>query len=175
MRILPIAAALTTLACAGPALPLTLTSRDLTPGAQMPTAHIYPRCGGQNLSPEVAWSGAPVATRSFVLTMIDMDVKPALWSHWVVVDLPASAISLPRGVKALPAGAHAVASNFGEGYNGPCPPPGSGVHHYRLTVWAMPGARFAAKPDQPADDLMAKLSAATLAHASLTTTVAAKP
>jgi len=174
MRILPIAAALT-LAGASPALALTLSSPDLTPGAAMPAAHIYPRCGGRNVSPALSWTGAPAAARSFVLTMIDLDVKPALWSHWVVVGLPPSTTSLPRGVKALPAGAHAVASNFGDAaYDGPCPPHGSGLHHYQLTVWAMPAATFAAAPDQHADDLLARLSKASMDHASLTVTVAAK-
>jgi Raf kinase inhibitor-like YbhB/YbcL family protein len=174
MRVLPIAAALA-LACADPALALTLGSHDLTPGGVMPAAHIYPRCGGQNLSPDLAWKGAPAATKSFVLTMIDQDVKPALWSHWVVVGLPPSTTGLAQGVKALPAGAQGVTSNFGAAtYNGPCPPPGSGVHHYQLTIWAMPGASLAAAPDQSARDLQAKLSAAALDHATLTVTVAAK-
>jgi len=174
MRILPIATALA-LAAASPALALTLSSHDLTPGATMPAAHIYPRCGGQNVSPDLSWSGGLAAARSYVLTMVDMDVKPALWSHWVVVDLPPSTTALPRGVKVLPAGAHAAVSNFGEAaYDGPCPPPGSGLHHYQLTLWAMPAATFAVAPDQRADDLLAKLSKASLAHASLTVTVAAK-
>jgi Raf kinase inhibitor-like YbhB/YbcL family protein len=119
MRVLPIAAALA-LACADPALALTLSSHDLTPGGAIPAAHIYPRCGGQNLSPDLAWKGAPAATKSFVLTMIDQDVKPALWSHWVVVGLPPSTTALGQGVKALPAGAQGVTSNFGAAtYNGP--------------------------------------------------------
>jgi Raf kinase inhibitor-like YbhB/YbcL family protein len=172
MRIAPIAAAL--LGAAQPALALTLSSHDLSPGAAMPAAHVYPRCGGQNVSPDLAWSGAPAATRSFVLTLIDMDVKSSLWSHWLVVDLPASANSLPQGVKTLPPGAKGVVSNFGAAtYNGPCPPPGTGVHHYQVTIWAMPTANTAIAADQKADEVIARLTAASLAHASLTASVAA--
>lgn len=173
---LPLLALALSLACAGPALALTLTSADVKPGAPMAAAHIYPRCGGQNISPELAWSGAPAGTRSFVLTMIDLDVKPALWSHWIVADLAPSTTGLPRGVKALPAGAHAVASNFGEAaYDGPCPPAGSGVHRYEFDIWAMPAAATAIAADQNAGQLMSRLKAAALGHASLTATVAAKP
>lgn len=174
MRILALATVLAL--AAGPALALTLTSHDLTPGAAIPATHIYPRCGGQNLSPDLSWTGAPAATRSFVLTVIDMDVKPALWSHWLVVDLPPSTTGLARGTKALPAGAHAVVSNFGEAaYDGPCPPSGSGVHHYRFTIWAMPTGATAIAPDAHADAVIAKLKAQALAKAELTGSVAAKP
>jgi hypothetical protein len=169
-------AAALALALAAPAMAaMTLTSHDLTPGGPMAARHVYPRCGGQNISPDLAWSGAPAGAKSLVLTMIDQDVKPALWSHWVVVGLPPSTTGLAQGVKTLPAGAQGITSNFGAAtYNGPCPPPGSGLHHYQLTIWAMPGASFAAAPDQSARDLQAKLSAAALDHATLTVTVAAK-
>ncbi|MFL5295981.1 MAG: YbhB/YbcL family Raf kinase inhibitor-like protein [Phenylobacterium sp.] len=164
------------LVCASPALAaMSLTSPDLTPGGAMPVQHIYPRCGGQNVSPELAWSGAPAGTRSLALTMIDMDVKPALWSHWIVVDLPPTAAGLPRGVKALPAPAHAIVSNFGEAaYDGPCPPPGSGVHHYQFTIWAMKAPSVSLPADAKAPEVIATLTAGSLAKASLTVSVAAK-
>jgi hypothetical protein len=67
--------------------------------------------------------------KSFVLTMIDIDVKPDKWSHWVVVGLPATVKSLPRGATSLPGSAKAIVSNFGDAaYSGPCPPKGTGVH-----------------------------------------------
>jgi phosphatidylethanolamine-binding protein (PEBP) family uncharacterized protein len=67
---------------------MSLTSTDIRPGLAIPVAHIYTRCGGENISPNLAWSGAPRGM-SFVLTMIDVDVKPDEWSHWIVVGLPA--------------------------------------------------------------------------------------
>jgi phosphatidylethanolamine-binding protein (PEBP) family uncharacterized protein len=69
-----------------------------------------------------------------------------------------------------------VVSNFGEAaYDGPCPPAGSGVHHYRFTIWAMPAATTAIAPDAHADAVIAKLQAQALARAELTGSVAAKP
>src|ERR1700730_1125399 len=51
---------------------MTLTSNDIQPGAEIPPAQIYPRCGGENISPQLSWDGAPAGTKSFVLTMIDI-------------------------------------------------------------------------------------------------------
>jgi Raf kinase inhibitor-like YbhB/YbcL family protein len=169
--------ALALASAATPALAaMSLTSPDLSPGASMPAQHIYPRCGGQNVSPALSWSGAPAGTKSLVLTMIDMDVKPALWSHWIVVDLPAASTGLARGLKALPAPAKSVVSNFGDAvYDGPCPPRGSGLHHYQFTIWAMKAATTDLPRDAKAPDVIATLTAGSLGRAALTTSVAAKP
>lgn len=175
MRASALALALT-LAGASPALAMTLTSQDLKPPGVIPALHVYTRCGGRNVSPELTWTAPPAAARSLVLTMIDLDVQPALWSHWIVVGLPPVAATLPRGVSALPAGAHAVDSNFGDAaYDGPCPPPGSGVHRYQITIWAMPTPKAAIAPDEKAKALMARLMATSIDHASVMGTVAARP
>ena len=175
--ILVLAAALAlSLAAATPALAaMTLSSADLTPGGVMPAKHIYPRCGGQNISPQLAWSAPPAGAKSLVLTVIDQDPKPHMWSHWVVTGLPPAAGGFVEGARALPAGARGVKSNFGDPvYAGPCPPPGSGVHHYRFTVWAMPTAQVAIADDEKADALQARLAKTALDHADLTVSVAAK-
>ena len=153
---------------------MSLTSIDLKPGAAIPIAHIYPRCGGENIPPALSWSGAPSTTKSFVLTMIDVDVKPDKWSHWVVVGLPATVQSLPRGAKSLPGGAKAIVSNFGDAaYAGPCPPKGTGVHHYEFTIWAMPTAEISLPDDEKATTLTEFLSKRALDRASLVGLVSA--
>jgi Raf kinase inhibitor-like YbhB/YbcL family protein len=158
-------------AAATSASAMTLASQDLKDGAPMPIANIYARCGGQNVSPQLSWSGAPAATKSFVLTMIDVSVKPAGWSHWIVVGLPPSVSSLPRRAPTLPAGARQIATNFGDAaYGGPCPPPGTGVHRYEITVWAMGVATPAIGPDARATDVAAALRRTALDHATLTVT-----
>ena len=153
---------------------MSLTSADIRSGAVIPAAHIYPRCGGDNISPNLSWSGAPGATRSFVVTMIDVDVKPARWSHWIVVNLPAAVSSLPRGATSLPAGARAIISNFGDAaYDGPCPPKGSGLHHYEFTIWALPTAEISIADDEKATALTELLSKRALDRASLVGLVSA--
>jgi Raf kinase inhibitor-like YbhB/YbcL family protein len=155
---------------------MSLTSVDIKPDVAIPIAHIYPRCGGQNVSPALSWSGAPSGTKSFVLTMIDVDVKPDEWSHWVVVGLPASVKSLPRGAKLLPSSAKAIVSNFGDAaYAGPCPPRGTGMHHYEFTIWALPTREVSLADDAKATALTALLSKIALDRASLRGLVSAPP
>src|SRR6516162_6514956 len=124
------------LALASPAAAFELKSPDIADGQRMSKAQVYTRCGGDNVSPALEWSGAPAGTKSFVLTMIDQSVSPSQWSHWVVVDLPANTTALAHN-DSLPDGAHGIVSNFGDAnYDGPCPPIRTGLHHYRITIWA---------------------------------------
>lgn len=153
---------------------MSLTSTDIVAGDRIPNAQIYPRCGGSNISPQLSWSGAPVGTMSFVLTMIDIDVKPSQWSHWIVVDLPPQSTDLARGASSLPGKAKAIASNFGDvHYDGPCPPKGTGVHHYVFTVWALPTAAIVLAPDDEARHVTATLERLALDRASLSAFVEA--
>jgi Raf kinase inhibitor-like YbhB/YbcL family protein len=153
---------------------MNLTSTDIRSGGVIPPAHIYPRCGGENISPALSWSGVPDATKSLVLTMIDLDVKPAKWSHWIVVNLPASLKALPRGATSLPGNARAIVSNFGDtAYAGPCPPKGSGVHHYEFTIWALPTAEISLANDEKATIVTEFLSKRAIDRASLVGLVSA--
>jgi Raf kinase inhibitor-like YbhB/YbcL family protein len=155
-----------------PAQAMTIASGDFADGAAIPLPHIYPRCGGQNISPELHWSGAPAVTKSLVLTMIDISVRPNQWSHWIVVDLAPSETGLPRGLTTLPAGAKAVISNFGDAaYDGPCPPKGTGVHRYVFTIWALPAAATSIAPDANAAVVNAMLTHNAIGQASITGTV----
>ena len=167
MRLVPALAA----ALALPALPaaaMDISSPDVKPNAPMAPAQIYPRCGGQNVSPGLAWTAPPAGTASLVLTVIDVDAKPSFWSHWIVVGLPLGTTSLPRGDAALPAGAHAVTANFGDSaYDGPCPPAGSGVHHYQISIWAMPSTAVSIGDNAPANEVLSMLMRTSLAHATL--------
>ncbi len=157
-------------ALATSAAAMTLTSQDLKDGGPMPAAHIYPRCGGHNVSPQLNWRGAPAGTKSFVVTMIDHDVPPNDWSHWIVVNLPPATASLAEGA-ALPAGARALRTDFGDAaYGGPCPPAGTGAHHYEIAVWAMPGTNVSLDANASAKALEAQLKRVALDHASLTVT-----
>lgn len=154
---------------------MELTSPDLKDGGTIGSDQIYPRCGGKNVSPALMWSGVPRGAKSLALTMIDSSVKPAKWSHWIVINLPANSTGLEKGAAKLPAGASALKSNFGDAsYDGPCPPPGSGTHHYELTLWALIGPAPAITPDEHATDVEAALGAVSLTTATLSGTVQAR-
>src|SRR5471032_28409 len=51
-------------------------------------------CVGQNVSPELHWSGAPEGTKSFALTMVDPEGRSGLGvHHWVAYGIPAETTS----------------------------------------------------------------------------------
>ena len=110
----------------------TLKSDDL--GGQFTKTYV---CSGDNQSPELHWTGAPAATKSFAITMYDPDAPTGsgFW-HWVVVDIPGTVTQVKRG--AIPAGSFSSTNDTGApGYQGPCPPEGDAPHRYIITVYAL--------------------------------------
>jgi len=99
-------------------------------------------CPGKNLSPHLAWQGAPQGTKSYVITVYDPDAPTGSgWWHWVVANIPASVTELQEGAGSeggqLPQGAQSVRGDNGRpGYVGICPPNGQ-VHNYVVTVHAL--------------------------------------
>jgi Raf kinase inhibitor-like YbhB/YbcL family protein len=119
-----------------------LTSTDVTDGQPLGKRHINASQGGEDVSPQLAWSGFPAETKGFTVTCFDPDAPTGsgFW-HWVLVGLPASTTELPSGAAnsgALPAGAFHVRNDGGEnGYMGAAPPKGDRVHRYVFTVHAL--------------------------------------
>ncbi|MEB6335834.1 kinase inhibitor [Serratia rhizosphaerae] len=121
-----------------------LYSNDLQDGATMPEAQVFNGMGyqGENLSPHLAWSGAPAGSKSFVVTLFDPDAPTGSgWWHWVVANIPADVNELPTGAGSgqpgLPAGAIQTRTDFGQaGYGGAAPPQGE-RHRYQFTVHAL--------------------------------------
>ena len=46
----------------------TLTSEDITDGEALPLTHVHGSAGGEDLSPQLSWSGFPAETKSFAIT-----------------------------------------------------------------------------------------------------------
>ena len=124
----------------------TLTSKSFNDQQALPKAHVHHAmgAGGDNVSPDLAWSGAPEGTQSFALTCYDPDAPTGSgWWHWVVSDRPASAPGLALGAgaaggAALPPGSKQGRTDFGtHEYGGAAPPPGHGPHRYIFTLYAL--------------------------------------
>src|SRR5467141_2000459 len=116
----------------------TLTSTAFTDGAAIPVKHT---CDGGDVSPPLAWSGAPAGTRCFVLVADDPDAPAGSWVHWVVYNVPAAVSELPENVAKVETrdlgGARQGRNDFRRpGYGGPCPPPGP-AHRYLFTLYAL--------------------------------------
>ncbi len=114
-----------------------LESKAFADGARIPQRFT---CEGDDLSPPLAWSGAPSATQSFALVVSDADAPGGTWYHWAIFDLPAATKALaegyPRG--GADGGVRQALSDFRRpGYGGPCPPKGHGTHHYAFHLMAL--------------------------------------
>lgn len=116
----------------------TLTSSAFVHGGEIP-AHYT--CDGRNVSPPLAWSGAPVGTQSFVLIVDDPDAPDPqapkmVFVHWVICNLPPSCHALAEAVTSLPAGAFECNNDFQRThFGGPCPP--IGRHRYFFKLYAL--------------------------------------
>ena len=96
-------------------------------------------CGGQNISPPLAWDSVPANAQALALIADDPDAPGKTWVHWVVFDMPATTKSLPENVppqETIAGGGKQGTTDFRKvGYGGPCPP--SGTHRYYFKVYAL--------------------------------------
>lgn len=124
-------------------------------------------CDGEDVSPDLTWSGAPDGTQSLALVVTDPDARGFV--HWVVFDLTGTPSGgLPTAVSASPDAPPQGRNSFGKlGYGGPCPP--SGTHRYVFTLYALDAAlQLAGAPG--ADELQAAMNGHVLAETILTGT-----
>jgi Raf kinase inhibitor-like YbhB/YbcL family protein len=116
---------------------LTITSTAFAQDGAIPARYT---CQADDVSPPLAWSGAPPGTRSFALIVDDPDAPdPAApkmtWVHWVLYDMPATCGGLPEAIDAtaLPAGTREGVNDWKRtGYGGPCPPIGRHRYYHKL-------------------------------------------
>lgn len=120
---------------------MSLTAVGVTDGSALPTRHSQ---AGEELSPPLAWSGAPDSTQSFVLIVHDLDAATGSTGtddvlHWMVWNIPGTATSLPEGVThgpQSPNGTRQISAS-GPYYRGPAAPASGPVHHYVFELYAL--------------------------------------
>jgi hypothetical protein len=165
-----------------------------------------------NVNPHFAWSDLPSGTRSLALICHDFDVPsrgddvnqpgrevpadlPRVdFFHWVLVDLPASAVGVnvgefsssvvPRG-KPGPDAPHGARQGINDytgwfagdkdmagdyyGYDGPCPPWNDEIpHRYVFTVYALDVARLGVEGAFGGADVRRAVEGHVLAQAAIT-------
>jgi hypothetical protein len=141
---------------------MEVTSAAFKGGQAIPRKHTGE---GEDVSPPLAWAGAPEGTKEFALVCDDPDApRPKPWVHWVVYRIPSGTTSLAEGASG---GALKGMTDFGRtGYGGPMPPPGHGVHHYHFKVYAL-DSPVALGPGATKEDLLSAVEGHVLAEGEL--------
>lgn len=130
-----------------PAPAFNVTSADVENGSSFKPAQLSAMTGvkgAKDQSPQLSWDKIPEGTKSFAVTMYDLDAPTGsgFW-HWAVKDIPASVTSLASdaghpGGKGLPDDAVNLPNDARvPGYVGAAPAPGTGLHRYAIIVHAL--------------------------------------
>lgn len=93
-------------------------------------------CEGEDVPPQIRFSGVPSSAGSLVLIFDDPDAPGGVWNHWILFDIPADLKELEEGYS--PEGAVRAGANSWSrtSYGGPCPPPGP-AHRYYFRLYAL--------------------------------------
>jgi len=123
-----------------------VTSTDVVDGEEIPTPHVSGifGAGGEDISPQLSWSGFPLETKSFAVTVYDPSAPTAsgFW-HWAVTDIPVTTTTLDTGAGSasgddLPVGAIQLPNDASlSHYLGAAPPAGDGKHRYYIGIHAL--------------------------------------
>jgi Raf kinase inhibitor-like YbhB/YbcL family protein len=160
-----VAGAMATWCIGATAGPFTLSSTTFADGTLMPKKVANhnpqnPNCVGDNVSPELSWSGAPDGTKSFALIMVDPEGRSGLGVfHWVAYGIAPSTTSFAVGEVSQDSPKFVGGkSTQGVGhYSGPCTPPGA-PHHYTFVIIATDLDPQALPPGLTLPELQAKLA-----------------
>jgi Raf kinase inhibitor-like YbhB/YbcL family protein len=158
---------------APPGPPFLLSTSAFTDGSEIPVKYT---CFSKSdpVSPALRWSNTPAGTVTFALLVHDLDVAPNKGmfdvTHWIIWNIPGTAISLPEGVAAgaqTPDGAIQGKNVRGaNAFRGPCPPAGK-LHHYIFELYAL-DTKLDAGPDASRADVMKAMDGHVIGKTSYT-------
>jgi Raf kinase inhibitor-like YbhB/YbcL family protein len=122
----------------GAAVTMTLTTTGWNDGGTIALKYTQ---AGDEVSPPLAWSGAPDPTASFVLIVHDVDALRGNDDtvHWLVWNIPGTAKGLPEHVPQgpeLPDGMRQISAT-GPYYRGPAASASGPAHHYLFELYAL--------------------------------------
>ncbi|WP_331767746.1 YbhB/YbcL family Raf kinase inhibitor-like protein [Embleya sp. NBC_00896] len=113
---------------------IELKSATFNDGAFIPR-----RCAkdGDNVSPDLSWSGVPEGTFELLLLCEDPDAPSGTFVHWLVTGIDPGSDGVEAGQ--TPAGGQERTTGWGRpGWGGPQPPAGDRAHRYFFRVYALP-------------------------------------
>ncbi|VBB07730.1 ybhb/ybcl [Lucifera butyrica] len=157
-----------------------VTSKDVKDGeafALPQFSGIFGVEGGQDISPQLSWAGAPERTKSYAVTIYDPDAPTGagFW-HWAVANIPANVTELPTGAgdntgSKLPQGAIQLPNDARAArFIGAAPPVGHGEHLYVIVVYALDVEDIGVPADATPAFLGFNMSGHTLGRAVMTAT-----
>lgn len=146
---------------------MRLTSPAFRDGEEIPDR--YAR-DGEDRSPPLAWNGVPGGALSLALIVDDPDAPRGTWTHWIVVDLPATLTCLGEGATDLSGGHVGVNDWKRVAWDGPAPP--RGRHRYEFKLYALDREIGLVRPTR--HELERAMIGHVLAEAKLTGTYAAR-
>ncbi len=142
--------------------PFSVTSPAFADNTEIPADY---SCTGRNVPPPLRWENPPPGTESLALVVDDPDAVGGLYIHWVVTGIPPAVTEIVEG--ALPEGARTSLNSGGNAaYLGPCPPAGTGVHHYRFQLSAL-NRPMLLPSTTPAREAAQTISAAAIATVTM--------
>jgi Raf kinase inhibitor-like YbhB/YbcL family protein len=119
---------------------MTLTSTAWSDGSQIPAPYTQ---AGDDMSPPLAWSGAPDGIVCYVLVVHDTDAPIGNGTddllHWMLWNIPATVTSLHEHAPAmsqLPDGTRQISAT-GPYYRGPGALAAGPAHHYVFELFAL--------------------------------------
>ena len=150
---------------------MELKSSAYRAGSAIPARY---SCDGDNISPAMAWKGAPARTKSFALILHDPDAPSrGGFTHWVIYNMDAKLNQLveniPRQANVARLGMQGKNDAGQIGYMGPCPP--SGTHRYVARLFAL-DTMLRLKPGATQKELEAAMRGHILETATLIGTYA---
>lgn len=136
-----------------PLPPITVTSASFSNGQPIPQFYACTAAGGQNNSFHISWNTPlPIGTGKLAIIMDD-ETAPCgsgdnACVHWGVFNIPLSVSGLAAGINPSNVSPNIKLGQNYDGstqYAGMCPASGSGVHTYKVSVFALTGVA----PNEP--------------------------
>ena len=119
---------------------MTLTSSAWPDGGQIPAKYTQE---GEDISPPLAWSGAPDGVASYALIVHDPGAAIGNGTddvlHWMLWNIPPTVTALHEhapSMAQLPDGTRQISAT-GPYYRGPGPPASGPAHHYVFELFAL--------------------------------------